>query len=54
MMRMYNRMLILGILLGLAHPALAGEIQWIKDYKQGLQTARATGKPMLVDFYTDW
>ncbi len=54
MMRKIGRAISLGFLLVLVQPALAGEIDWIKDYKKGLAKAKATGKLMLVDFYTDW
>lgn len=33
---------------------LAGDINWIRDLNQAKQIAKAQGKPMLIDFYTDW
>lgn len=30
------------------------EIAWAKDYKDAVDQARKSGKPIMVDFYTDW
>lgn len=30
------------------------EIRWYEDFDEGLAEARRTGKPMMIDFYTDW
>ena len=38
-------------------PPAAGKetgINWVNDYALGLEKARATGKPVLIDFYADW
>ena len=36
-------------------PAFAGkEIQWEKAFEKGLAEAKKTGKPMMLDFYTEW
>jgi thioredoxin-related protein len=36
-----------------ARPAVAGEIGW-RGWDSGLREARAAGRPVLVDVYTDW
>jgi thioredoxin-related protein len=36
-----------------AAPAPAAELRW-RSFPEGLAEAQATGKPMLVDVYTDW
>jgi thiol:disulfide interchange protein len=30
------------------------EIQWEKSIEKGLAKAQKTGKPVMMDFYTDW
>ena len=35
-------------------PAATGGIAWVNDLGQGLQRARAEGRPLMVDFYADW
>lgn len=30
------------------------EIKWEHDYEKGLENARNSNKPVLIDFYTDW
>jgi thiol:disulfide interchange protein len=32
----------------------AKEIQWEKSVEKGLAEAKKTGKPLMLDFYTDW
>ncbi len=27
---------------------------WAKNFEEAEQTSKRTGKPMMVDFYTDW
>lgn len=44
--------LLLGSLL-LASSSHAQSVQW-RDWNGGLKAASSTGKPVLVDFYTDW
>ncbi len=34
-------------------PAPAAEVEWV-DFGRGLQRARATGRPVLVDFFATW
>ena len=47
-------LLTCGVALALAAaPASASEPGW-NDWDAGLAQARATGKPLLVDVYTDW
>ncbi len=29
-------------------------IKWYEDFDEGLAEAKRTGKPMMIDFYTDW
>ena len=52
------RRLSLGVLLLMvgAVPALiAGdEVQWEKTLEESLAKAAETGKPIMMDFYTDW
>lgn len=36
-----------------ADPARAAEFSW-KSWNEGMAEARATGRPVLVDVYTDW
>jgi thiol:disulfide interchange protein len=37
-------------------PALiaSAEIQWSKSVEESLSKAAETGKPIMMDFYTDW
>jgi len=30
------------------------EIQWEKSIEKGMAEAKKTGKPVMMDFYTDW
>lgn len=30
------------------------EISWVDSLSKGLEQAKAEGKPLMVDFYTDW
>ena len=32
----------------------AKEIQWEKSIEKGMAAAKATGKPIMMEFYTDW
>ena len=52
------RRISLGILLlmiGLipVHIAAAG-VEWGKSLEDGMKEAEKTGKPVMLDFYTDW
>lgn len=50
------RLDVLVVLLGgllLAAPASAQSVQW-RDWNSGLRAASASGRPVLVDVYTDW
>ncbi len=31
-----------------------GKIQWEESIEKGLAEAQKTGKPVMMDFYTDW
>ena len=31
-----------------------GEVKWGKSIEKGLAEAKKTGKPIMMDFYTDW
>ena len=44
-------LLMIGIM-----PALvaSAEISWEKSLKDGMKEAEKTGKPVMLDFYTDW
>jgi hypothetical protein len=42
--------ILLAASLGGALRADNNEINWLGDYKEGLRTARETGKPLLVEF----
>jgi thiol:disulfide interchange protein len=37
-------------------PALlaSAEINWEKSLEDGMKEAEKTGKPVMLDFYTDW
>ena len=37
-------------------PALVAnaEINWVKSLEDGMKEAEKTGKPVMLDFYTDW
>jgi thiol:disulfide interchange protein len=37
-------------------PALIAseEVQWSKSIQESMSEAKTTGKPMMMDFYTDW
>jgi len=37
-----------------ARPADAKSIAWIHDLSSGLDAAKSSGKPVMVDFYADW
>ena len=30
------------------------EVQWSKSIQESMSEAKTTGKPMMMDFYTDW
>ncbi|MEO5987695.1 MAG: thioredoxin fold domain-containing protein [Candidatus Eisenbacteria bacterium] len=45
--------LLIGLLLAVAVPALAGEVRW-QGWDAGLSSARANKRYILVDVYTDW
>jgi len=34
--------------------AIAGEINWLTSMSDGITLAKSSGKPIMVDFYTDW
>ncbi len=40
----------LGVLTILACSAQDGDIEWLPNYREGLQVAKATKKPLLVEF----
>ena len=46
---------VAAIVLALAFPAALGaELKVYDDFQKGLEAARIAGKPLLVDYYTDW
>lgn len=53
-----NRKLLLPVLfsfmLSAAVPATAHAISWRSDLQGALKAAKASNKPVMVDFYTDW
>ena len=52
------RRISLGVLLLMigTMPALiaSAEINWEKSLEDGMKEAEKTGKPVMLDFYTDW
>ena len=39
----------------MASPLFAGEqVKWEKSLKEGMEKAKEAGKPMLIDFFTEW
>ena len=32
----------------------AKQVSWEKSLKEGMEKAKETGKPMLMDFFTEW
>ena len=52
------RRISLGVLLlmvGTVPALIAGkEIKWEKSLEDGMKEAAKTGKPVMLDFYTDW
>ena len=52
------RRISLGVLLLMigTMPALveSAEINWGKSLEDGMKEAEKTGKPVMLDFYTDW
>lgn len=44
-------LLIVGVIPGLV---ASEEIQWSKSVEESLSKAAETGKPLMMDFYTDW
>ena len=52
------RRISLGVLLLMIGtiPALlaSAEINWEKSLEDGMKEAEKTGKPVMLDFYTDW
>lgn len=52
------RRISLGVLLlmvGTVPTLIAGEgVKWEKSLEDGMKEAAKTGKPVMLDFYTDW
>ena len=52
------RRISLGVLLLMVGtvPALIAseEVQWSMSIEESMSEAKTTGKPMMMDFYTDW
>ena len=52
------RRISLGVLLlmvGTVPTLIAGEgVKWEKSLEDGMKKAAETGKPVMLDFYTDW
>ena len=52
-----KRFIILAtLLLVIASPVVLAEekIQWAESIETGLAEAKKTGKPVMMDFYTEW
>jgi len=32
----------------------AKQVKWEKSLKEGMEKAKEAGKPMLIDFFTEW
>lgn len=32
----------------------AKQVEWEKSLKEGMEQAKEAGKPMLIDFFTEW
>src|SRR5207248_1975939 len=47
-------LLAIGLRLGWLGKPLSHEIPWLHDENAALAEARATGKPILVDFFAEW
>ena len=46
---------VLLLMVGTIPALIAGEgVKWEKSLKDGMKEAAETGKPMMLDFYTDW
>lgn len=46
---------VLLLMVGTVPALIAGEeIKWEKTLEETLSKAKETGKPMMMDFYTDW
>ena len=44
----------LAVLLVLSSPATAGGIKWERSFEEALKKAKASRKPILVDFWAEW
>jgi thioredoxin-related protein len=53
LMKLLRTLLALAFWPALAHAAPAGEVGWL-NWNQGVSEAALTGRPILVDVYTDW
>lgn len=49
-----KRSFVMVLLMALAIGAYASEIGWVKGYNGAKGEAKATGKLLMIDFYTDW
>ena len=38
----------------LSMPAQSATVNWEKSLEDGMKEAEKTGKPVMLDFYTDW
>lgn len=47
-------MSLLTLMTGATGLVQAGEMPWVKDWATAQQTAKSTGKIVMIDFYTDW
>lgn len=46
---------VLLLMIGIMPALLASaEINWEKSLEDGMKEAEKTGKPVMLDFYTDW
>lgn len=42
------------VLLATACAAPDEKIEWLTDYKKGVEAAQAAKKPLLLDFWAEW
>ena len=51
-----DTVLVILMLTAVAYPLgfASTEIKWEKSIEKGMMEAQKTGKPIIMDFYTDW
>jgi hypothetical protein len=48
------RLNLIGAVLIFVLPGFSQEIVWIRNYDAGMKLARESGRPALVDFWSEW